>query len=96
MPKAGKKLKVVDIGDNAVAEEMQEEGITDAQELTTIKEEIKAEENIETQVETPAETPVETPAETPIETPLEELKPDNPEGIASPKGDDKKKRVRNT
>ena len=78
MPKAGKKLKVVDISDNAVAEEKQEESITDAQELTTIKEEIKEEENIETQVETSVETQVEAP----IETPLEELKPDNPEWIA--------------
>jgi hypothetical protein len=91
MPKAGKKLKVVDISDNAVAEEKQEESITDAQELTTIKEEIKEEENIETPVETSVETPAETQVETQVETPLEELQPDNPEGIAF-QGNNKKKK----
>ena len=54
MPRVGKKLKVVEVSEkceNETFEEKTAESITDAQELTTIKEEIENEEKIENKIE---------------------------------------------
>ena len=77
MPKTGKKLKVVEISkknENQVAEEKPAGSITDAQELTMIKEEIEKEEPIIK--EEIKEENIEKQVETPVETSLEELKTD--------------------
>ena len=87
MTRVGKKLKVVEIsekGENEIdAEKQPAESITDAQELTTIKEEIENNEKIENKLEEK------------IEEVKEEVKKDiqDIEEVVKP---DKKKKMQNT
>ena len=89
MPIVIKKLKVVDINDNTVVEEKEEESIMESQELTTMKEEIDEqlnkleklhdEKGITEKVNNEMNEKI---IQENIEIKPEEIKPDNPEGIA--------------
>ena len=83
MPKVGRKLKVIDINNDVVVEEKQGESITDAQELTTMKEEIDEQlDKLEKMHDEKGITKKvndemnEKTNDSPVEIPLEELKPD--------------------
>ena len=69
MPKVSKTLKIVEMSHNAVVEEKQDEGITDAQELTMMKEEIDDEKGITEKVNNEMNEKIEEHIEIPIEIP---------------------------